>query len=465
MIGILSTVLIARLDPVGQINKAKDAQRQHDLTQIKTALDTYYNDHNRYPETLAELTLGNQPYIKALPKDPSTGSDYVYALDNANPQWDVLFTKLSRVPSNQNSCPVTSLPSCPQYNATWGCTMSGKVDCTYLTTSFTLPDSGILPTSVPAPPTSTPTPTPAFARVFVTSTKYTGDLKTAGSSVGLGTATDGLDGADKICQARANAANRGGTWKAWLSTTTTSPSTSFNKATVPYKLLNGNIVAQSWNDLATPKSGGIYLTNPIKIDEFNHDSGDQYPWTATHANGQWFSPIYPYNCSNWTSAQSGCAGSNVSTNVCGVRGSNHGSSGFNPLDQSWTVEYFYQECSSTDSLYCFEQIGPTPTLIATPTGPTATPTQTPTPTPTTPPFSPCASGSTKVHQMQKGSIYFTACSGAQPASTASSLCRQGDARVWHCSPNIRIGRWMIRRLKQHRIGLAAIPKARSAKVL
>ncbi len=52
-------------------------------------------------------------------------------------------------------------------------------------------------------------------RVFVTSGAYTGDLKTSGGG------TDGLDGADKICNAAAKGAGLPGTFKAWLSTETT----------------------------------------------------------------------------------------------------------------------------------------------------------------------------------------------------------------------------------------------------
>lgn len=44
-------------------------------------------------------------------------------------------------------------------------------------------------------------------RVFVTSSEYTGDL-------------GGLDGADEKCQAAADAVSLGGTWTAWLSTST-----------------------------------------------------------------------------------------------------------------------------------------------------------------------------------------------------------------------------------------------------
>ena len=144
MIGILSSVLITKLDPFGQINKAKDAQRQHDLTQIKIALDAYYNDHNRYPNTLLELTYGNQPYIKTIPKDPSfaTRADYQYIVDNSNSnsQWNVLLAALAKVPATATACPLTVLTDClpRKFNASWMCTLSGKVDCSIIK-SYTLP--------------------------------------------------------------------------------------------------------------------------------------------------------------------------------------------------------------------------------------------------------------------------------------------------------------------------------------
>ena len=73
--------------------------------------------------------------------------------------------------------------------------------------------------------TLTPSPTPAPKRVFVTSTTYKGNL-------------GGLAGADAKCQTRANAASLGGTWKAWLSDSTTSAASRLTQSVSGYILLN-----------------------------------------------------------------------------------------------------------------------------------------------------------------------------------------------------------------------------------
>jgi hypothetical protein len=52
-------------------------------------------------------------------------------------------------------------------------------------------------------------------RIFLTTMGTTGDLKTNGN------AASGLAGGDKLCQNAADAATLGGTFKAWLSTSTT----------------------------------------------------------------------------------------------------------------------------------------------------------------------------------------------------------------------------------------------------
>src|SRR5262245_2730644 len=55
---------------------------------------------------------------------------------------------------------------------------------------------------------------PSGKRIFVTSTPYTGDLKTNGAGM------TGLHGADNLCGLAATAAGLGGTWTAWLSSST-----------------------------------------------------------------------------------------------------------------------------------------------------------------------------------------------------------------------------------------------------
>ncbi len=75
--------------------------------------------------------------------------------------------------------------------------------------------------------------------VFVTSTLYKGGE--------LG----GLTGADMKCQARATAAGLTGTYKAWLSDFTTSPSVRFPQDVGPYVLVNDSIVANNWSALTS----------------------------------------------------------------------------------------------------------------------------------------------------------------------------------------------------------------------
>ncbi|MBK6533684.1 MAG: hypothetical protein IPF99_30085 [Deltaproteobacteria bacterium] len=90
---------------------------------------------------------------------------------------------------------------------------------------------------------------PGSYRVFVTST-----LQTPG---GLG----GLAGADRVCQTRANAANLGGTWMAWVSTRTASPRTRFTtRALVPYRTVTGVTIANNWNELWADLRAPINIT-------------------------------------------------------------------------------------------------------------------------------------------------------------------------------------------------------------
>jgi len=58
---------------------ARDSQRKTHLRDIRNGLEQYYNDYSAYPKTLAVLTTDSIPYLKIIPKDPSTGGDYTYS--------------------------------------------------------------------------------------------------------------------------------------------------------------------------------------------------------------------------------------------------------------------------------------------------------------------------------------------------------------------------------------------------
>jgi hypothetical protein len=179
-------------------------------------------------------------------------------------------------------------------------------------------DAGSDATTAP-PPAPTPPLPPPFRRVFVSSTS---------SNANLG----GVSGADARCQNLANAANLGGTWRAWVSSSTSSPSARFSKATVPYRLLDGTVIANDWNDLL---SGS--LRHAIDRDEKNTVTTGIEVWTATTSTGTYEGG----GCNGFTSGSS-----NAPIVAQGVTDRASG---------QWTYVYL-QYCDRTNPrIYCFEQ--------------------------------------------------------------------------------------------------------------
>ena len=160
-------------------------------------------------------------------------------------------------------------------------------------------------------------------RLFVTSAGYTGNLQSAD-----GGAT-GLLGGDAICNAVATGATLGGTWRAFLSSSTTR---AIDRLTFggPWTLVGGDggIVFGSIGELAlfSPRL-------PIDRDQ----TGAQLPryemWTGTTLGGG----TSGSNCSNWSStAGLGTQGVNVD------------------LNSGW-VQTGDVSCTQQRALYCFEQ--------------------------------------------------------------------------------------------------------------
>jgi hypothetical protein len=175
------------------------------------------------------------------------------------------------------------------------------------------------PDAAPTPPAPTPPSPPPSRRVFVSSTSSTANL-------------GGVVGADARCQARASTANLGGTWRAWVSTSASSPSTRFTKSSVPYRLLDGTLVANDWNDLT---SGG--LRHAIDRDEKNVLAAGVEAWTGTRSNG-----TYEANgCNGFTSGS-------FFAPIASLGVSDRSS-------VQWTAIYL-QYCDRTNPrIYCFEQ--------------------------------------------------------------------------------------------------------------
>lgn len=79
IIGILSSVVLASLNNARV--KGRDAKRVSDLSQLKLALELYFDSERRYPVGTGTTTLAGQivpDYIPVFPLDPLSTGTYQY---------------------------------------------------------------------------------------------------------------------------------------------------------------------------------------------------------------------------------------------------------------------------------------------------------------------------------------------------------------------------------------------------
>ncbi|MCL4353498.1 type II secretion system protein GspG [Patescibacteria group bacterium] len=126
ILSLLTVTLLVTLNPLVQLQKAKDGARKSDLAQIQRALETYYQDHGRYPSSNTSYQIMGdsgpvgwgsswQPYINVLPQDPG-GKTYVYyspSLDNGQTYY--LYASLDRGAQDPQVCQNLNLSTgeCP----------------------------------------------------------------------------------------------------------------------------------------------------------------------------------------------------------------------------------------------------------------------------------------------------------------------------------------------------------------
>lgn len=175
--------------------------------------------------------------------------------------------------------------------------------------------------------TADPTPTTGDAgapappkRVFVTSKVFTADL-------------GGVAGADAKCATAAQAAMLGGTWKAWISSSTTSAIDRIADVG-PWYLVDGKrrVFNNKANLLTAPLA-------PISLDEMGHDWTQSYygAWTGTTDQG---TSDGSDDCLDWTSADD-----NDWVTTGGPQNA----------DQTWGGGQGPYACSRESALICFEQ--------------------------------------------------------------------------------------------------------------
>jgi general secretion pathway protein G len=76
IVGILVTIAAPSL--THSIIRAREAVLREDLFQMRDAIDQYYTDKGKYPETLKDLVNtqeGAKSYLRDVPRDPFTGAD------------------------------------------------------------------------------------------------------------------------------------------------------------------------------------------------------------------------------------------------------------------------------------------------------------------------------------------------------------------------------------------------------
>lgn len=218
-------------------------------------------------------------------------------------------------------------------------------------------------------PSSTQTPTvPGSGRyIFVldNNSKITGNM-------------GGIAGANGWCQFKANTSTiselKDKQWKAWISDSNTSARENIiDHFNGPYKLLNGTIIANNWDDLVD-----LTLGAPININQYGiRDTNTGAVWSNTDYYGRVKSSD---NCYNWYSADTSKRG---------------GTGDSNQTNDRWT-DYGSSTCDLPRALYCIED---------NPSQPGVTPAS-------------CANGTI----VQKYSTNMVGCDGIVPFDQASTLC-------------------------------------------
>lgn len=117
IIAILSLLVLLILNPFVQFQKANDAKRKSDLSQIQRALEQYYQDNGAYPTSSSGHEITNPqltpvpwgsswaPYMNVLPKDSDPNKTYVYI---STGQSYLLYTSLDRGGADPQACKYTS---------------------------------------------------------------------------------------------------------------------------------------------------------------------------------------------------------------------------------------------------------------------------------------------------------------------------------------------------------------------
>ncbi len=113
VMGVMATIVVALINPVTQQQRAYDARRKSDLSQIQKALELYYNDYGQYPAS-GTFTFGSAwgTYMSNVPNDPTSSTKtYFYWVNTSNYQSYALYAALDISTDPQKCNPPTTCPN------------------------------------------------------------------------------------------------------------------------------------------------------------------------------------------------------------------------------------------------------------------------------------------------------------------------------------------------------------------
>ena len=169
---------------------------------------------------------------------------------------------------------------------------------------------------------------------FVTSAAYDGNLVSAAAAL-PGAPHTGIEAGDALCQSHADTAGLTGVYKAWLSDSSSSPSSRFTLSDSGYYRLDGATIASDWDDLTDG-----HIDNQIDITELGQalDQNSRVR-TGTEHDGTAGNPATENYCQDHTNSSG-----DVSSGL------------LNTTSSHWS--YIGNEavaCSNPYHLYCFQQ--------------------------------------------------------------------------------------------------------------
>ena len=111
IIGVLASLFVGNI--FSSLARGRDSRRKQDLRSISQALELYYNDNNKYPDSLpaggAVFTHPNDPdtiYLQKIPNDPSSSNSYCYETESGSGTWYKIMTNLENAQDSEVVSPL-----------------------------------------------------------------------------------------------------------------------------------------------------------------------------------------------------------------------------------------------------------------------------------------------------------------------------------------------------------------------